>query len=60
MLCVTILDLPGCDRIERRTWFIEQKHLGLGRDRPCDAKPLLLAARESQGALAQAILDLVP
>src|SRR3954468_12541115 len=38
------LDLGGRDRVQRRTGFVKQNHLGPPRDRARDAEPLLLAA----------------
>ena len=58
MLCVTmtivssflqledqLLDLGGGDRVEGRARLVHQQHLGLHREGPRDAQPLLLAAR---------------
>ena len=46
--------------IERARRLVEQQHFGLVRERARDAQPLLLSARETERALAQTILHLVP
>src|SRR6202161_3296566 len=55
-----LLDLGGRDRIERRTGLVEQDHFGPHRDGAGDAKPLLLAAGQTEAAGVQLVLDLVP
>ena len=55
-----VLDRQRRDRVERRAGLVHQDHLGLDGDRPRDAEPLLLAAREREGVLIQLVLDLVP
>ena len=55
-----VLDLRRRDRVERRSRLVEQDHVRLDRDRAGEAKPLLLAAGEAEGALLEPILDLVP
>src|SRR3954463_6082393 len=54
------LDLGGRDRVQRRTGFVEQDHLGPHGNRAGDAEPLLLAAGQRQSAGVQLVLDLVP
>src|SRR5215217_4149006 len=39
---------------------VREDHVGLDRDRPRDAQPLLLAARQPDPGRPQAILDLLP
>src|SRR2546430_1282444 len=55
-----LLDQGGGDRVERRGRLIKQEQLGTGRQRPGNAQPLLLPAREVIGRLVDAVLDLVP
>src|SRR6266513_3408386 len=55
-----LLDLRRGDGIEGRARLVHQEHVRLDRDRARDAEPLLLPAREPEGALAEAVLDLVP
>src|SRR3954452_23064903 len=55
-----LLDLGGRDRVERRTGFVEQDHLGPHRDGAGDAEALLLAAGERQAGGVELVLDLVP
>ena len=55
-----LLDPVGRDRVERRARLVHQDHLGLDRQRPGDAEPLLLAAGERQAALLELVLHLVP
>ena len=55
-----LLDALRGDRIERRRRFVHQQDVGLDRERPRDAEALLLAAREREGGLVQAVLHLVP
>src|SRR5262245_26753049 len=52
-----LLDLARRDRIERRAGFVHQEHFGFGRNRPRDAQPLLLAARQRQAALLDLSCD---
>src|SRR5262245_41567144 len=47
-------------RVERRRGLVHQDDLGRHREGPGDADPLLLAARQVQRALAEAVLHLVP
>ena len=73
MLCVTttivylffsvvhqVLDPRGRDRVERGGRLVHQQHLGLDGERAGDAEPLLLAAREAERALLEAVADVVP
>src|SRR4051794_31370153 len=55
-----LLDLGRGDRVERRAGLIHKDHFGIHRDCARNAKPLLLAARESCAALVKAVLHLVP
>src|SRR6185503_2543418 len=55
-----VLDLRGRDRIQRRSRLVEQDDVRLDSDRPRYAEALLLAAGEAEGALLEAVLDLVP
>jgi hypothetical protein len=55
-----LLDLEGRARVECGARLVHQDDLRLRRDRPCDAQPLLLAARQRQTALLELVLDLVP
>ena len=55
-----LLDALRGDRIERRRRLVHQEDLGLDRQRPGDAQPLLLAARERQRRGVQPVADLVP
>src|SRR5205807_2860642 len=50
----------GRDRIERRARLVHQQDVRLDGDGPGDAEALLLAARETERALLQAVADLVP
>src|SRR5215471_2992510 len=52
-----LLDLLRRDRVERRCGLVHQDDLGLDRERPRDAEPLLLAAREAERRGVEAILD---
>src|SRR3954469_24489856 len=55
-----LLDPQSGDRVERGAGLVHQYHLGLDRQRARDAQALLLAAREADARLAQAVLHLVP
>lgn len=55
-----VFDLTRRDWIESAAGFVEQKHLGLGCDRTCDAKPLLLSSGESESTLLEAVFDFIP
>ena len=55
-----LFDLLRRDRIERARRLVEQQHFRLVRQRPRDAQPLLLAARQPERALAQPVLHFVP
>src|SRR6185437_5249808 len=55
-----VLDLQRGDRVQRRARLVHEDHVGLNGDRARDAQALLLAAREADARLAQAILDLLP
>src|SRR5712691_1548841 len=55
-----LLDLRRGDGIERRARLVHEEHVRLDGDRPGDTEALLLAAREAERRVAQAILDLVP
>ena len=46
--------------IERRGRLVHQQHVGIGRQRPGDAQPLLLPAGQLQRRLVQPVLDFVP
>ena len=72
MLCVTItivtcctssrdrlLDDPGGHRVEGRAGLVHEQHVGLDREGPGDAQPLLLTAGE-RAARVEAGLDLFP
>src|SRR5699024_1898565 len=55
-----VLDLEGGDRVEGRTGFVHQDHLGVDRDGPRDAQALLLATRQGERAFLEVVLHLVP
>jgi hypothetical protein len=55
-----VLDARRRDRVERRGGLVHQDHVGLDRERSCNAEPLLLAARQRKRASLQPVLDLVP
>src|SRR3954454_692868 len=55
-----LLDAKRGDRVERRAGLVHQDHLGLHRQRARDAQALLLATREPDAGLVQAVLHLVP
>ena len=55
-----LLDLGRGDGVERRARLVHEQHLGLHRQGPGDAEPLLLAAREPHRRLVQPVLDQVP
>src|SRR3954449_12130458 len=54
------LDLQRRLGVERGGRLVHEDHVGLDRDRPRDAEPLLLAARQADPGRAQAVLDLIP
>src|SRR3954449_163410 len=54
-----LLDLQRGDRVQRAGGLVHEDHLGVHRQRPRDAQPLLLAARQGDPWRAQAILHLV-
>src|SRR5258706_7491311 len=54
-----LLDLLRRDRVQGGARLVEQDHLGLDGDRARDAQALLLAAREAERALVQAVPHLV-
>src|SRR5512134_1108137 len=51
-----LLDRGRGNRVERRSRLVEQQQLGIRRERPRDAQPLLLPAGEVVRGLLQAIL----
>src|SRR3954470_23450659 len=55
-----LLDAQRGDRVKRRARLVHKDHLGLDGDRARDAEALLLAAREPDARLVQAVLDLAP
>src|SRR5215218_6050566 len=55
-----VLDASGGHRVEGRAGFVHQDHVRRDGDRPGDAEPLLLAARQREGVLLELVLDLVP
>ena len=55
-----VLDARRRDRVERRGRLVHEDHVRLDRERARDAEALLLATREPEGAVLQAVLDLVP
>src|SRR5207302_2652234 len=55
-----LLDALGRDRVERRGGLVKEQDLGLDRDRARDAEALLLTARETEPALLELVLDLIP
>src|SRR5262245_41537640 len=55
-----LLDFGGRDRVERRTWLVEQYHLWPHRDGARDAQALLLYAGEAQPIGAELVLPLLP
>jgi hypothetical protein len=55
-----LLDLGGGDRIERGAGLVHQDDLGIDGDRPGDAQPLLLPARQGGAAFGEPVLDLLP
>src|SRR3990172_3212182 len=55
-----VLDLQGCDGVQRGAGLIHQDHLRLDRQRPRDAQTLLLAPGKGEGVLAKVVLDFVP
>ena len=55
-----VLDLCRCDRVERRAGLVHQDHFRFHRERPGNAEPLLLAAREPECRIVQPVLHLVP
>src|SRR5258706_917077 len=55
-----LLDPRGRDGVERGARLVEQDHIRFDRDRAGDAKPLLLAARETEAGGFELVLDLLP
>ena len=55
-----VLDLARGDGVEGGAGLVQQENLRLRRDGPRDAEPLLLPPREGEGAVLEAVLDLVP
>src|SRR6476646_7362664 len=55
-----LLDLEGRPGVECGARLVHEDDLGIGRDRPGDAQPLLLAAGQRQPRLLELVLDLVP
>src|SRR3954451_20901938 len=55
-----LLDPQRRQRVEGGARLVHEDHVGLDGDRPCDAEPLLLAAREADPRVAEAVLDLIP
>jgi hypothetical protein len=55
-----LLDLQRRDGIQGGARLVHEDHLRLDRDGAGDAQALLLAAREADAGLAQAVLDLLP
>ena len=55
-----LLNFGGRQGIESRGRFIHQDDRRTNCDGPCDAEPLLLAARKAQRAGVQAVFDLFP
>ena len=54
------LDLQGGQRIERGAGLVHQQDFRLVGDGAGDAKPLLLAAGQTEGGVVEAVLHLVP
>ena len=54
------LDRLGRERVERRRRLVEQEHLGSDGQGAGQAEQLLLAAREPEGRVVEAVLDGVP
>src|SRR3954447_576272 len=54
-----VLDHLRRFRVERRAGLVEEQDLGLGRQRPGDAEPLLLAAGELQRRMVEVVFDLL-
>ena len=55
-----LLDPLRGDRVERRRRLVHEQDLGLDGERPRDAEPLLLAARQGRGVRLQPVLHAVP
>src|SRR3954452_13706726 len=55
-----LLDTKRRDRVQRRARLVHEDHLGLDRDGAGDAQALLLAARQADARLREAVLDLLP
>jgi len=55
-----LFDAPGGDRVERARRLVHQQHLRLGSQRAGDAQSLLLSAGETERALFELVLRLVP
>src|SRR4029079_701982 len=55
-----ILDLERRDRVQCAAWLIHQDDVGVDRERPGYAQPLLLATGQRQPAFLELVLHLVP
>src|SRR3954470_5324137 len=55
-----VLDLQRRDRVQRRARLVHEDDVGLDGDRARDAEALLLAARQADAGLVEAVLDLFP
>ena len=55
-----LFDAPGGDRVERARRLVHQQHLRLSGQRAGDAQSLLLSAGETERALFELVLRLVP
>src|SRR4051794_5976773 len=55
-----LLDLQRRDRVERRARLVHEDDVGFDRERPRDAEPLLLPAREPDAGRMEAGLDPPP
>ena len=55
-----LLDALGRDGVERRRGLVHQQDVGLDGQGPRDAQPLLLADRQGEGRISEAVLHLVP
>src|SRR5437867_1382438 len=53
-----VLDLGRVNRVERRSRFVHEQHFRLYGQGAHNAKPLLLAARETQGRCVEAVFDI--
>src|SRR5450432_360246 len=55
-----LLDVRRRDGVQRRGRLVHEQHLGLDGERARDAEALLLTARQAEGVVGEAILDLFP